>query len=102
MEEISSRSSYLRMKESLADSGKVLLIDKNGSYTRKESFAIYSGIINELNPFINTGDVCLIAPFNRKETVLLDFECFADSDWHLDYEHALIFTEQLGSAIGAL
>ena len=46
------------------------------------------------------GSYCTI--LNSLESVLLDFECFADSDWHLDYEHALIFTRQLGFAIGDL
>lgn len=71
MEEISNKSAFSRIKESLADSGKVLLIDKNGSYTKKQSFEIYSGLINELSLFIKNEDVCLIAPFNKKETVLI-------------------------------
>ena len=53
-----------------------------------------SRINNWLSPF------CRVV--NSLESVLFDFEWFADSDWHLDYEHALIFTEQLGFAIGAL
>ena len=39
---------------------------------------------------------------NSISDVLLDFEWFCDSDWHLDYEHALIFTNTLIYQIGAL
>ena len=46
------------------------------------------------------GSYCTI--LNSLESVLLDFECFADSDWHLDYENALIFTHQIASFIGQL
>lgn len=71
MEEISNKSCFLRMKEKLANNGKLLLIDKNGSYTRKEAYDIYCGLLNELSPLVNRGDVCLIAPFVKKETVLI-------------------------------
>ena len=46
------------------------------------------------------GSYCTI--LNSLESVLLDFECFADSDWHLDYEHALTFTQELASYMGRL
>ena len=68
------------------------LSEKDLSYENMMDFT--SRIDNWLSPY------CRVV--NSLENVLLDFECFADSDWHLDYEHALIFTEQLGFAIGAL
>lgn len=71
MEEISNRSCFIRIKERLADNSKLLLIDKDGSYSRKQAYEIYSGLLNELSPFINKGEVCLIAPFVRKETILI-------------------------------
>lgn len=71
MEEISNKSSFLRMKERLALSSKLLLIDKNGSYTRKEAYDIYCGVLNELSSVINKKDVCLIAPFNKKEAIII-------------------------------
>lgn len=71
MEQISNKSCFLRMKEKLADNGKLLLIDKNGSYSRKEAYDIYSSLLNELSRFINKGDVCLIAPFVKKETIII-------------------------------
>ena len=48
-----------------------------------------------------------IAPYcsfvvNSISDVLFDFECFCDSDWHLDFEHALIFTSTLIYQIGDL
>ena len=71
MEEISNRSCFIRIKERLADNSKLLLIDKDGSYSRQQAYEIYSGLLNELSSLINKGEVCLIAPFVRKETVLI-------------------------------
>ena len=71
MEEISYKSCFLRMKERLADNSKLLLIDKNGSYLANEAYSVYCGLLNELSSVINKGDVCLFAPFVKKETVLI-------------------------------
>ena len=71
MEQLSDKSCFLRIKESLVNNDKVLLIDKNGSYTRKAAYDVYCGLLNELFCFINDGDVCLIAPFLKKESVLI-------------------------------
>jgi len=71
MEEISNKSCFLRMKENLVGNNEVLLVDKYGSYLANQSYNIYCGLLNELNSFIKKGDVCLIAPFSRKETILV-------------------------------
>ena len=71
MLEITDKSCFLRMKESLVDNDKVLLIDKKGFYTQKTAFNIYCGLINELSRFIKNGDAILIAPFVKKETILI-------------------------------
>ena len=44
MLEITDKSCFLRMKESLVDNDKVLLIDKDGFYTQKTTFNIYCGL----------------------------------------------------------
>ena len=47
-----------------------------------------------------------LAPYCRVLNSIVDalynFECFSDSDWHLDYAHALMFTENLAMTIGTL
>lgn len=57
-------------------------------------FGLTSKVDNYLAPY------CRV--LNSIVDVLYDFECFSDSDWHLDYAHALMFTEYLAMTIGAL
>ncbi len=71
MEQVSNKSCFLRMKESLAGNSKVLLIDKEGKYTANEVFEVYCGLLNQLRPIIKTGDVCLVAPLVKKETIII-------------------------------
>ena len=71
MKNITTESCFLRLKESLTSKNKIALIDKSGQYTQKEAFDIYCGLINELSKFIKNGDAILIAPFVKKETILI-------------------------------
>lgn len=71
MKNLSAKSCYLRLKDSLASDTKVALIDKEGQFTQKEAFAIYCGFMNQISRYVKKGIVCLIAPFMRKETPLL-------------------------------
>jgi hypothetical protein len=57
-------------------------------------FDLASKVDNYLAPY------CRV--LNSIVDVLYDFEYFSDSDWHLDYAHALTFTENLAMNIGAL
>ena len=70
MEKITSLSCFARMQRNLI-SDKPLFVDKYGLFTQKESLAIFNGLVNELSSFIHYGDVCLIAPYSRKETILI-------------------------------
>lgn len=71
MESVSNKSCFIRLKESLNNSEKTLLIDKDGLLKQKETFNIYVGVMNELAPLIRENDVCLIAPFLKKETIII-------------------------------
>ena len=71
MESVSNKSCFIRLKESLIDSEKTLLIDKDGLLKQKEAFNIYIGVMNELSSLIKEDDVCLIAPFLKKETIII-------------------------------
>ena len=71
MESVSYKSCFVRLKESLVNSEKPLLIDQYGLLTQKETFNIYTGAMNELHSLIREDDVCLIAPFLRKETIII-------------------------------
>lgn len=71
MESISYKSCFVRLKEFLIHSEKPLLIDSNGLLKQKETFDIYVGAMNELSSLIREDDVCLIAPFLKKETIII-------------------------------
>lgn len=71
MEPISNKSCFVRLKESLINSEKTLLIDKDGLLKQKETFNIYIGVMNELASLIEEDDVCLVAPFLKKETIII-------------------------------
>lgn len=43
-----------------------------------------------------------ISIINRLADVLYDASCFSDSDWHLDYEHALSFTKVISNWLGGI
>lgn len=70
MEKVSSLSCFARMQKSLI-SDNPLFIDKYGLFTQKQSLEIFYGLVNELSSLIHQGDVCLIAPYSRKETILI-------------------------------
>lgn len=71
MEEISNKSCFIRIKERLAQSSKLLLIDESGELNQKEAFDIYIGAMNELSSLVKENDVCLFLPYLKKETVLI-------------------------------
>jgi len=71
MEKVTCKSCYVRIKEKLSDKNKVLLIDRQGEYTQGQAFAIYCGIMNQLSHIVKRGKLYLIAPFQRKETILI-------------------------------
>ena len=71
MEQITRQSCYLRLKEKLINEEGLFLIDKNGSYSQKEAFDIYCGYLNQFSLFVKENKVCLIAPYAKKETVLI-------------------------------
>ena len=71
MNPVSNKSIFVRIKESLIYRNKALLIDKDGCLNQKETYQIYSGAINDISSLIKEGDVCLIAPFLKKETIII-------------------------------
>ncbi len=71
MEKVSSHSCFVRIKNHLSSDNKVLLIDEDGSYRQKEAFAIYCGIMNQITKYVKRGTTCLLAPFSKKETILI-------------------------------
>ena len=71
MESVSNKSCFIRLKESLINSEKTLLIDSDGLLKQKETFNIYIGVMNELASLIKEDDVCLVAPFLKKETIII-------------------------------
>lgn len=71
MKKLTNESSYLRMSKALISENVKVLVDKNGSFSQKEAFEVYCGLVNELKELIKKGNVCLIAPFARKETILI-------------------------------
>ena len=71
MNPVSNKSIFVRIKESLIYDNKALLIDKDGCLNQKETYQIYSGAINDISSLIKEGDVCLIAPFLKKETIII-------------------------------
>ena len=72
MRRISRQSYYSFFSTLLSKDNSLLLIDENGSYTKKESFEILCGIINELHSFgIKRNDVVILSALSRKETALI-------------------------------
>ena len=70
MKALTNESSFLLLKKKLI-SNEMLLIDENGSYTQKEAFEVYCGIINELSELIKEDTACLIRGYACKELPLI-------------------------------
>ena len=72
MRRILRQSYFSFLSNFLTKDNKTLLIDENGSYSKKEAFDILCGIINELHAFgIKRNNVVILSAFPRKETALI-------------------------------
>ncbi|HHT67572.1 MAG TPA: long-chain fatty acid--CoA ligase [Erysipelotrichaceae bacterium] len=72
MKKLTNDSCYVRLKKHLTSKTKILVVDKDGQYFQDEAFDIYCGMLNEISTLkVRRGQTFLIAPFVRKETILI-------------------------------